>query len=128
MGVDLLVDTRCACNLMPTALCKKLGLAMVPCAKTLVSFSGVVSKTIGVTQVEIKLGELSRHLQFHVIEGKVQPILGYPGLKEMNLGIDCGEDCLLRKDGKKIVVSCGEGEREGAECARWGVVCQSHTN
>lgn len=52
IGVDLLIDTSYACNLMSTTLCKKLGMAVVPCAKTLFRFSEVASKTVGVTDVE----------------------------------------------------------------------------
>lgn len=57
--MDSLVSTSSACNLLSTALCKKLGLVVVPCAKTLISFAEVGSKTVGVTQVETKLGDWS---------------------------------------------------------------------
>lgn len=40
VGVDLLVGTGLACNLISTALCKKLGVVIVPQAHTLVGFSG----------------------------------------------------------------------------------------
>lgn len=56
-GVDLLIDTSSVCNLMSTALCKKLGLGVVPSSKTLSNFSRIASKSVGVTQVETKLGE-----------------------------------------------------------------------
>lgn len=116
MGVDMLVDARSAFNLISTALCKKLGLAVTPRTQTLVRFSGVSSKTVGVAEVETTLGDWSKVLQFHVSAGKVQPILGFSGLKELDMGVDCGADCLTRKDGKKLychAVRLKEQEQSG---------------
>lgn len=62
MGVDILVDTSSACNLMSTFLRKKLGLVVEPCTKKLVTFSRATSQTMGVEKVEIKLREWSKLL------------------------------------------------------------------
>lgn len=58
---------------------------------------------MGVTHVQSKLGDQSQMLQFHVIAGKIQPILGYPGLKEMHMEVDCGKYFLVSQDGKKLL-------------------------
>lgn len=70
--VDLLVGIGSACNLMSTALCKKLGLTLAPCSKKLVSFSSTASRTMGVTNLETKLGEWKQMLQSHVTAGEVK--------------------------------------------------------
>lgn len=112
--VDLLVNTSRACNLMPSSLCKKLGLDVKGEAHTLVGFSGESNKTIGTTKVRTRLGDCWQSLTFHVTLGKVQPILGYPGLKDMHLMVDCEGDCLTRKDVKRLLchpVKVKEGDR-----------------
>lgn len=103
MGVDLLMDTRSTYNLMSTALCKKLNLVVMPNTKTLVSFSGIASQIVGVTHAETKLREYSKKLQFHVTAGRVQPIQGYSEMKELNMGVNCAEDCLVSGDGRKML-------------------------
>lgn len=76
---------------------------MMPCTQALVSFSGVVSQTVGIAEVETHLGKWMGMLQFHVTSEKVQPILGYPRLKKLGMTVDCQEDCLHNKNGKRIV-------------------------
>lgn len=75
---------------------------MTPCLQALVR-SGVVNQTVGIAEVEAQFGEWTRELSFHVINGKVQLILGYPRLKDLGMTVDCTEDCLHNKSGKKIL-------------------------
>lgn len=104
IGVDLLVDTGPTCNLMFIALCKRLGFAVTLNTQTLVSFFGVSSKTVGVIEVVTTLGGWSKVLQCHLIARKMQLILGFPRLKELDMGGDCGADCLTSKDVKSCCV------------------------
>lgn len=61
----------------------------------------------------------SELLEFHVIKGRVQPILKYTRLKEMGMGVDCEEDCLTSKDGRKLLCHVmkvrGEEKHETSE-------------
>lgn len=49
------------------------------------------------------MGNCNQDLKFYVVTRKVQPILSYPELKEMQLTIDCEEDCPTRRDGRKLL-------------------------
>lgn len=102
-GVDFLVDTKSACNLMSTSLCKRLKATMTPCTQALVSFLTVFSETVGKAEVEAQLGEWTGKLSFHVTNDRVQPILGYLGLKDLGMTVNFQEDCLHNKNGKKIL-------------------------
>lgn len=63
----------------------------------------MVSQTVGMVEVEAQLDECFGKLQFHVTSGRVQYILGYSGLKAMGLLVECQDDCLHNKSGKKIL-------------------------
>lgn len=57
MGVNLLVDTGSACNLVPTCLCNKLSVAIYPQEQTMVGFSGDKEVTVGHAWKETKVSE-----------------------------------------------------------------------
>lgn len=58
---------------------------------------------VGQPFVQTKVGEWSHNLCFHVVSEKVQPILGYPRLKALQLIVDCEEDKLTNIDRRMIL-------------------------
>lgn len=103
MGVDLLVDTGFACDLMSTTLCKKLGVVVDSQVQILVEVNGDKINSVGVTTVQTQMGEWCQDLYFRVVMEKVQPILGYPSLKKLQLTIGCEQDFLISRDGRKVL-------------------------
>lgn len=74
--------------------------------------------------METKLGKWGQVLQFHVIIGKVLLILKYLGLKETNMGVNCGEDYLVRQDGRKLLCSRMRVKEEEKSVAGRGLYVQ----
>lgn len=83
VGVDFIVDTGSGCNLVSTLLCKRLGVEIDSQQKTLVGFSRDMRVPVVQAWSQTQLGEWKQKMCFHVVNGRVQPILGYPWLKSL---------------------------------------------
>lgn len=64
--------------------------------------NGKSVKSLGVATVRTRKGE-PEDLQFHVVDARVQPKLGYPGLKTLQMPVGCEEDCLASMGGKRLL-------------------------
>lgn len=103
VGVDFLVDIGYACNLVSTSLCKRLGAAIDPQEQAMVGFGEDKRVTLGQASIQTQVGEWKQKLCFHVVNGRVLLILGYPGLKSLQLTVDCKDNILTSWNGKVLI-------------------------
>lgn len=59
------------------------------------------------------LGTQSKSVEFYVVYGgKINPILGFPGLKMFELSVRCMDDYLIKTGGEKILYHAISAKRE----------------
>lgn len=97
--VIILVDTGSTCNVIHKNFCIKNGVIVRPSQQQLMDFNGSSSKVIETCNIIMKVGIWESILPFHVVYHGTHPILGYPSLKKLGLGVGCVKDRLVGNDG-----------------------------
>lgn len=102
--INFLVDTGAGCNLISKAVCKKLDLEVQCCSQELVGYDGAMGEVVGMLDSNPNLGTQIKVIKCFVYGGKVNPILGLPGLKMFELNVNCLEYCSTRMGGERFSI------------------------
>ena len=101
---SMLVDTGSEANLLPRALCKRMGLTVTPedNPTRLTSFNGASTYADGRASIRIKIGDEERTITFIVTKNVQKALLGHDALKKFGFQINFTEDCLVTPQGQRI--------------------------
>ncbi|XP_048747335.2 uncharacterized protein K02A2.6-like [Ostrea edulis] len=85
-NVKFKIDTGAQCNIIPKNMCDKLGITKLQQSKArLISYTGHKLKIDGKIRCTVQHKNKYYALQFYVVPGKVDPIIGLASCEEMNI-------------------------------------------